>query len=79
MKDLKLHNGSQLRIYDCIRVDASIVAGEEAPDILESGLPKCVCDGEVKAESSLPTYLCTSLAEAHPSGLPFLPGVVYAA
>lgn len=45
IQDLKLHHGSQLRIYDCLRVQSSII----------------------------PTFICTSLAEAHPRGLPELP------
>lgn len=46
IQDLKLHHGSQLRIYDCIRVN-----------------------------SSIPTYICTSFAEPHPTGLPAVPEV----
>lgn len=41
---LKLQHGSQLRIYDCLRLQTSVT-----------------------------TYICTSLAEPHPSGLPEVP------
>jgi hypothetical protein len=47
IQDLKLHHGSQLRIYDCLRLHSSII----------------------------PTFICTSLAETHPSGLPELPAI----